>query len=103
MRAWCATRGAARTEDRSVQLEWHGRRCDDAQLGGNRVGGLAVQIVDVLGHDADAAAREREPRERQVRVVRPTARDDVAPPGVPLPDEPWIARERPRRRELLRA
>jgi hypothetical protein len=63
--------------------------------------GRAVQAVDVLRDQPKIdAALDRS--ERAMTRVRSGLADQFAPPRVPVPDEFRIARERRRRRELLR-
>jgi len=85
---------ASRPEDVPVDLD---------ELTGARA---RMQPVDVLRHEREPAASFDlllEPRERMVCVVGSRVANELAPPLVPLPDEPRIARERLWGGKLFRA
>ena len=84
-----AAPSAPRAEQRPMQLEW---------LRGRRRRRLHVETIDVLRHENEIRAEILHRGKGDVARVRGRPRDELAPPRVPVPDEPGIAFERLRGR-----
>jgi len=96
--------GAAIPVHRAVHLERMGTDVVGPRVGQvvrHLVGRAVMEPVDILRDERHVVVREGEAGERQMRGVRQARTDHAPAPCVPLPDRPWIARERLRRRELL--
>lgn len=88
----------------SVNLEWErGLRILDAQGICCVTGGPVMQAVDVLGHECDAVATQRQSGERVVARVGCTLGDEPTTPLIPFPYQGWITLKGLGRGQLLRS